>query len=307
MEQTLSHSKQKTLASREEWLKWRSERLGSSDAPIVMGVSPYLTPRQLWEIKLGMKAHEQSNMAIDKGNHWEPKVRAMYELQTGLDFPPTNFEDGALCASLDGYNKENNIILEIKVPGKEVMEAARNGVVHEMYVYQLEHQLWVSGAKEVHFVCATTTGKGAYDGEIQELAVVIYKSDQQKRVKLVGKLMEFWEMIQTKTPPPLMEADTLRREDAKSKTLFSEYKKLHLEREELLDKAEALEKQMDEIQKDIVANMKHNREECDGLMVLKVTSSRVDHKALNAQMEKAGIDPEQFKKESSYYRFKVVK
>ena len=32
-----------------EWLEWRMGGLGASDAPVVMGVSPYSTSRTLWE------------------------------------------------------------------------------------------------------------------------------------------------------------------------------------------------------------------------------------------------------------------
>lgn len=301
MEQTVS------LSSKEDWLKWRSEGLGSSDAPIIMGVSPYMTPFQLWQVKTGKKLHVQENQAIEKGNYWEPKVRALYEIQTGLDFPAKNFEDGALRCSLDGWNEERKEILEIKVPGKEVMDLARAGKVHEKYIYQLEHQLLVTQANLVHFVCAETTGKGAYDGEIKELAVVHYTPNLELREKLFGKLLEFWSMVKSETPPPLMEADTLERTDAKSIDLFSEYKKLHLEHDALCEKTEALEKQMHDLREEIISNMKHNREECRGLRVIKVKQMRVDHKALNAKMEEAGIDTEKFKKESIYYKLSVVK
>ena len=37
----------------EEWLKWRSEGLGSSDAPIIMLTFPFgKTPYMLWEEKI---------------------------------------------------------------------------------------------------------------------------------------------------------------------------------------------------------------------------------------------------------------
>jgi predicted phage-related endonuclease len=34
-----------------DWRDWRRGGLGSSDAPVVMGNSPWMMPRKLWEIK----------------------------------------------------------------------------------------------------------------------------------------------------------------------------------------------------------------------------------------------------------------
>jgi len=34
-----------------DWHDWRRGGLGSSDAPVVMGNSPWMTPRKLWSIK----------------------------------------------------------------------------------------------------------------------------------------------------------------------------------------------------------------------------------------------------------------
>ena len=46
----------------EEWLDWRKKGIGSSDAPIIMGVSPWKTPFELWEEKTGtQRAYEGIN------------------------------------------------------------------------------------------------------------------------------------------------------------------------------------------------------------------------------------------------------
>jgi len=95
----------KAFSSEAEWLAWRRGLITASEMPIIMGVSPYLTPFELWEQKLGLKTHEQSNMAINKGKFWEPKVRAVYEFDTGMEFPPLNVEAYPFGASLDGLTK----------------------------------------------------------------------------------------------------------------------------------------------------------------------------------------------------------
>ncbi len=37
-----------------EWLELRKNKIGASDAPIIMKVSPWKTPYRLWEEKLGL-------------------------------------------------------------------------------------------------------------------------------------------------------------------------------------------------------------------------------------------------------------
>ena len=36
-----------------EWLQWRSQGITASDIPIILGLSPYKTPWQLWAEKVG--------------------------------------------------------------------------------------------------------------------------------------------------------------------------------------------------------------------------------------------------------------
>ena len=227
--------------------------IGSSDAPVIMGVSPYLTPYQLWEVKLGFKSHDQNNTAIEKGKYWEPRVRALYELETGLDFPAMNFEDHPLGASLDGYNEENQIVLEIKVPGKEVFDLAKDGVVHEKYIWQLEHQLLVSGAKENHFVCAKTTGKGAFDGAVSEMVTVKYISDPLKRERLLAAEQKFWQHVVDQKSPPLTDRDYLYREDEPTIELYENYRSLHEKIESLNVEYDLLDEKLSEIKQKIIA------------------------------------------------------
>jgi len=48
--------------------------IGSSDAPVIMGVSPHLTPWQLWAQKLGMIEPPPENEAMRWGSHLEQRV-----------------------------------------------------------------------------------------------------------------------------------------------------------------------------------------------------------------------------------------
>ena len=93
----------------EEWLEWRRKGIGSSDAPIIMGVSDYATPYELWLEKTGKsKRDNTTNFIQDKGNRAEAFIRARIELETGLEYPPQqceHYQDRFLRASLDGREK----------------------------------------------------------------------------------------------------------------------------------------------------------------------------------------------------------
>jgi putative phage-type endonuclease len=125
-----------------DWLTWRRGGLGSSDIPIIMGVSPWRTPHQLWQEKTKkIEAKQFSNFAIERGNRLEPKARAMFELLMDESFPPfvaEHPEFPQFRVSLDGWSEGLSAILEIKCPGEADHTKAKNGEVPEKYIWQVE-------------------------------------------------------------------------------------------------------------------------------------------------------------------------
>lgn len=252
----------------EAWLKFRKTKIGSSDAPIVMGVSPYSTPLELYNSKLGLKERKQrpDNLAIQLGNRFEPAVRAHYELAVGIDCPPTILVHKRypfLMASLDGYNKEKGIVLEIKVAGKDVFEAAKNGVCHEKYIWQVYHQLEVSGADECHFVVARTEQRMG-EHFISEITMCVVKRNEDRIKEMLLKELQFYDCIQRRIPPPLTSGDVVEPTDASSIAVFTrlrdaivsgDKKKIKEVKEEAIEHSEV--------------EVKHTRVECVGVSLLK--------------------------------------
>ena len=70
---------------REEWLQWRNRGIGSSDAPVAVGMSRYKSPLELWMEKTGRKIQEDiSNKdAVFWGTTLEPIVANVYAERTG--------------------------------------------------------------------------------------------------------------------------------------------------------------------------------------------------------------------------------
>jgi len=61
-----------------EWHEHRRNHRNASETPAVLGFSPWMTPYQLWQIKLGVVEPEVTP-AVLHGTQLEPQARAAYE------------------------------------------------------------------------------------------------------------------------------------------------------------------------------------------------------------------------------------
>lgn len=217
------------------WLEQRRLGIGSSDAPIILGLSPWSTPYKLWCEKLSTEIPEDNgNWATARGNNLEPLARSLYEEKVGKLFPAKNVvhsEYDFLRASLDGYNEEENIVLEIKCPGAADHLLAVEGGVPLKYIPQLQHQLMVTGAKECHYV--------SYDGA-QSLALVVVQPNPEYAAELLVAEQAFWKLVQDGTPPPLTDGDVKVIDHLGLMDLANKYIELDLE-------AKAIEVEMKKI------------------------------------------------------------
>jgi putative phage-type endonuclease len=183
-----------------DWRVWRDKGLGASDAPIVMGDSPWTTRFQLWGQKTGLLPRQPFNAyqlkAMERGHELEPRARVLVEEGLSLNYPATSFEHKNypfLRASLDGYNEATNSCLEIKCPGKKDHEEAVRGEVPGKYKSQVQMQLLVSGCDYSWYV--------SWAGPGTKLIVHKVLPDIDYHVSLLVHMKEFWKMITDKTPP----------------------------------------------------------------------------------------------------------
>ena len=176
------------------WHKWRLEGIGASEAPMVLGISKYKTAHKLWQEKTGtIEIKDTSSFVMAKGHEYEAKGRAYYELMNDKDCPACCIEMDKypfIKASLDGYNAKENFALEIKYVGKDAMEDE----IPPHHIAQLQHQMMVSGAKDILYIRTN-------DGVKFKADVVL--RDQKYIDELFKKELEFWNMVVTKIEPPL--------------------------------------------------------------------------------------------------------
>ena len=90
-----------------EWHRWRRQGIGASDAPVIMGETPFKTPRTLWSIKTGRATETAAGPAARRGRELERFARRAYERQTGVQMEPLCLVHERLDwmrASLDGLS-----------------------------------------------------------------------------------------------------------------------------------------------------------------------------------------------------------
>lgn len=203
---------------REAWLKGRAKRIGGSDAAAILGMSPYMTNEQLWEIKTGRR--EQPDISekdvVQYGTQAEDHLRELFK----LDFPdyyvgytPYNLflnpKFPWAHASLDGWlNKDGRMgILEIKtslVSGALQAEKWRDRIP-DMYYCQVLHYLMVTGWD---FVILKAQLKYQYDDELPYLQTRHYyidRADVEQDIAVLEKAeMEFWRHVQENKRPAVI-------------------------------------------------------------------------------------------------------
>jgi putative phage-type endonuclease len=99
----------------------RHRFVGGSDIPTILGINKYKTQFELAQEKVGLKESDfKGNEYTEFGNVLEPQIRDYINVVNGTSFSPdTKIDYGhSVRSNTDGYDFENNMILEIKTHGK---------------------------------------------------------------------------------------------------------------------------------------------------------------------------------------------
>ena len=155
---------EKIIQNDDDWLKWRLEGLGASDAPIFIEVSginfsKYKTRKELLQEKITREVPVQTNTFItDLGHRVEPICRQITEMNMSfkcgkdITFPATCAKSDDLTfmqASLDGFSKELDLPWECKLIGRDKFNKIKAGGTTDDFLCQTQHQMYVTGKEEV--------------------------------------------------------------------------------------------------------------------------------------------------------------
>lgn len=132
-----------------EWLELRKKYRTASEAPIVLGISPFTSINDFKLIKAGLKK-QFYNKAMQQGHQLEEQVRQHASDHFDLDFKEEIWTRGGYLASLDGIDK--GTIVEIKV-SDYTFNHLYDGDMPEHYFAQVQQQLYCAGAKVGYIYC----------------------------------------------------------------------------------------------------------------------------------------------------------
>ncbi|TCS94080.1 putative phage-type endonuclease [Tepidimonas ignava] len=182
-----------------EWHALRARYFTASEAAAMMGCSPYETRSALLRRKASGIAEEPDaarQRLFERGHEAEAAARPIAETIIGEELYPATMtaeiEGLPLLASLDGLTMDGRIAWEHKLMSERINRALIETDLPPMdHVWQMEHQLLVSGAEEVHYWAST--GQGPY-------AMRTYRSDPARRKALI----EGWKQFQRDLNDPDM-------------------------------------------------------------------------------------------------------
>lgn len=210
----------------DEWHEFRSNHIGASDAPIILGVSKFCSRDELLLKKLGLKSDQMNDYILNKGHELEARARHLFELELGSKIEPVVFKSDKvdfLSASLDGL-LDDGTVWEHKLVGKADLETVRSGKCLEKYFPQIQQQLFCANASKAILACSLEDKELGY----QYAYVVVKRDDEYISDKLLPELKRFWDELQAaKENPslaPQLEYDYTSNEELKH--LLGQYREL---------------------------------------------------------------------------------
>jgi predicted phage-related endonuclease len=189
-----------------EWHALRARHFCASEAPAMMGCSPYLARTALLQQKKTGVAPEVdagTQRRFDDGHAAEATYRGIAEQVIGDDlFPVTGSRDVdglPLLASFDGLTMDWQTGYEHKLYNADTVGYMLDHDEPPMHhVWQLEHQLLVAGATRILFACSNgAAGQHCF-----------YESKPERRERLLAGWRQFAADLADYVPPEIVEPVT---------------------------------------------------------------------------------------------------
>lgn len=187
-----------------EWHAHRATHWNASDAPAMMGVSPYKKRSELLHEKATGIAPEvdgYTQSLFDDGHRFEALARPLAEKIIGAELYPASVSRGKLAASLDGLTMAEDIQWEHKSLNDEIRSATCAAELPVYYRVQMEHQHEVSGAEKTLFQATRWDS----EGNLLEEMHFWYESDPQLRQQVIGAWIQFEKDLAEYMPPEVVE------------------------------------------------------------------------------------------------------
>lgn len=177
----------------QEWHEFRKGGIGSSDIAALMGVCPYKKALQVYNEKSGFCEEKPSTPAMQKGKIYEPEARRKYNTKMQIDYEPICLIHPQMTyvrASLDGYDRATNRVIEIKVPGRKTYDMIADHNAPKHYYMQVQWQLGIVMACNDTFPRADII---AYIPESNEMAYYTIDPDIDLIRDMHAVATQFWD------------------------------------------------------------------------------------------------------------------
>lgn len=183
------------------WHARRATALNGSDAPAMLGISPYKTRAALVQERatgITPEVTPEQQRIFDRGHAIEALARPLAEAIIGEDLSPCVGTDGKYSASFDGITFGEDVAWECKTlnatlrqvlpdcsEGQRVLDIGDD--LPEHYRAQMEHQAMVSGCQRILFTAASMGD----DGQLADVRHCWYTPDPAMRQRLVAGWAQF--------------------------------------------------------------------------------------------------------------------
>ena len=186
-----------------EWSAHRAQHWNASDAPAMLGVSPYKSRAELLRERatgISQEFDAATQRRFDDGHRFEALARSLAEKIVGDELFPVTGVEGRYSASFDGITMLEDTAFEHKTLNDELRAAIKpdNSInaLPEHYRVQMEHQCMVSGAGRVLFMASKWTD----DGELIEERHCWYWPDAELRARIIAGWEQFERDLADYTP-----------------------------------------------------------------------------------------------------------
>ncbi len=189
----------------EDWLEHRKLGIGGSDASVVCGINRYKSPVELWMEKTDQIPYQEAGEAAYWGTLLESLVRDEFTKRTGIKVSQVkqmlqHEKYPFMLANLDGICEDHDhgkCIFEAKTASAYKSSEWENTIPDE-YMIQVQHYMAVTGYNGTYI--AVLIGGNTFKWRFIE-------RDEEFISMLVKLEADFWEHVQSKTPPPLDGSD----------------------------------------------------------------------------------------------------
>ena len=188
----------------------RIKGIGGSDVSVILGLSSFKTPLELYLEKTGLKESEFVETPQQEwGNILEPVIAEQFSKRNGnvaIEYPDTivhPFYD-FMRANVDGYIRPWNSVLEIKTANAFMAREwgyTGTDIMPLSYLAQVAHYVSCLNAKQAHI--ALLLGGSDY-------REFIYTRDYELEQTIIDACKGFWHAVQNKIEPDAIIASDLK-------------------------------------------------------------------------------------------------